>query len=423
MKDIASLLDRDELYDIFKNFSTVTGLGISLCDLDGEDIMSYYKNGGACICHMLGKSNMCQKSIKYSAQKAAELGEPYIYVCGCGLVMSASAVMLDNKLIGAVLCGPAMLWDADDYALDELEEKTSRTALTDSDRKKIAANTPKYTCDEITGASRILFRLVNYMCRTQSDYLLQRQEITKQQATISTLLSENKMKIAGKEQPRNYYSPEREKKLLTSVRLGDRAAARKILNDILSDIFLYSGGKASAITAKVYELSGFLFRAASEAGASEEDLIKTARQTQQLIDTEKTFEDLCYHTTLIVENYIDAIYNSRPQMAGVHYLRAASAYMSEHFRENITLNSTAEYVDISPSYLSHLFSGRLSTTFTDYLAQIRIDAAKELLLTGNIPIYEISAAVGYTDPNYFIRTFKKHEGLSPKQYRTLSAEN
>ena len=49
MNELSELLDRNELYDIFKNFAFMTGLGVSLRDLDGKDAMSYYKNGGACI--------------------------------------------------------------------------------------------------------------------------------------------------------------------------------------------------------------------------------------------------------------------------------------------------------------------------------------------------------------------------------------
>lgn len=79
MNELSELLDRNELYDIFKNFAFMTGLGVSLRDLDGKDAMSYYKNGGACICGMLGANQMCVKNIRYSGQKAAELGEPYIY--------------------------------------------------------------------------------------------------------------------------------------------------------------------------------------------------------------------------------------------------------------------------------------------------------------------------------------------------------
>lgn len=421
MKELSELLDRQELYDIFKNFAFMTGLGVSLRDLDGNDAMSYYKDGGACICGMVGANQMCVKNIRYSGQKAAELGEPYIYICGCGLVMSASAVMLEDKLIGTVLCGPAMLWDVDEYALNELEEKTAETtALTDADRKKIAENTPKFSCEEMLSASRILFRLVNYMCRSRNDILTQRQEITQQQATISVLLSENKQnRDKSADGSNEYYSPENIKKLLTSVRLGDRAAARKQLNYVLTDIFLYSGGNAVVLKTKIYELTGFLFRAASESKVPGEELLKAARNSQKILEEDISFEDICYCTSTTLENFIDAIYNSRPNIPGVRYLSAAASFVAGHYGENISLQDAADAADISPSYLSHLFRQGLSVTFTDYLASVRIDAAKELLKSANMTVAEIADKVGYEDHNYFIRAFKKLVGMSPGQYRKL----
>lgn len=422
MKELSELLDRRELYDIFKNFAFMTGLGVSLRDLDGNDAMSYYKDKAACICGMVGANPMCIKNIRYSGQKAAELGEPYIYTCGCGMVMSASAVMLEDKHIGTVLCGPAMLWDVDEYALDELEERTSQTtALTGEDRKKIAENTPKFLCEEMLSASKILFRLINYMCRSRNDILAQRQEITQQQATISVLLSESKQNWdkSANDGSHKSYSPENMKKLLTAVRFGDRTEARKQLNYILTDIFLYSGANAAILKTKIYELTGFLFHAASESKVPPEELLQAAGDTQKILEEDISFEDICYRTSTTLEKYIDAIYNSRPNIPGSQYLSLVTSFVAEHYRENISLQDAAVAAGISPSYLSHLFSQRLLVTFTDYLASVRIDTAKELLKSTNMTVTEIAHRVGYEDHNYFIRTFKKVVGISPGQYRKL----
>ncbi|HIU34975.1 MAG TPA: PocR ligand-binding domain-containing protein [Candidatus Pullichristensenella excrementigallinarum] len=420
IEDLSRLLDREELSEIFRNFSDLTGLNVSLRDLSGQDIVSFFRDEGDCICKMIGNCEMCLENIRFGANKAAELGEPYIFICGCGLVMCASAVVLEDALIGAVFCGPAMLWDADDYALAELRNNTSRTALTDSDRQRIAQNTPQFSCEQITSASRILFRLVNYMCRSRNDVLLQRQKIMSQQATISVLLAESKQLAPSRQ---GFYSQENEKRLLNSVRLGDRQAATKILNSILTDIFLYSGGKLSAIQAKLFELSGFLFRTASEAGAPEDELIKIAQEAQRILDSGLSFEDLCYQTSRILEKYSDAIYKSGPRIAGIRYLRAASTYLLEHFTQDISLASVAEAIGISASYLSHLFKSGLSVTFTEYLAGIRVDFAKQLLQNGEAPVSDIARRVGYEDVNYFIRIFKKTIGLTPKQYRQLTGAN
>ncbi len=85
--------------------------------------------------------------------------------------------------------------------------------------------------------------------------------------------------------------------------------------------------------------------------------------------------------------------------------------------EEISLNSAASYVNISPSYLSSVFSQETGQTFVKYLTDLRMNKAKELLMCTNKRSNEISTEVGYKDPHYFSYLFKKIHGCSPLQYR------
>lgn len=423
MNDLADLLDREEFYDICQNFSNLTGLGVSLHKLDGSAVLTYRREDGACICSILGGDQRCVRNISFGAGKSAELGEPYIYICGCGLVMSASAIILDETLIGALLCGPAMLWDADDFAMGELEQNIAGSGLSIADCKKIVEGTPHFTCEQMTGASSILFRLVNYMCRSKNETIEQRREITKQQATISLLLADRKQGPAATRRTTGLYSPATEKGLLNAVRLGDRSAARGLLNDILADIFLWSGGNSSMICARVFELSGFLFRAASEAGAPGDKLLSIVRESQQILDPGMSIEDICYLTTRQMEGFIDTICENRPDIPGGRYLAGATAYLAEHYSDipGLKLSDVADRLGISPSYLSHLFTNGLGSSFSAYVAKLRSEAAKDLLVNTGLSMSEIASQVGYDDPNYFIRSFKKNVGMTPKNFRRISA--
>ncbi len=91
-------------------------------------------------------------------------------------------------------------------------------------------------------------------------------------------------------------------------------------------------------------------------------------------------------------------------------------YIQEHFTKNISLAEVAELVGISPYYFSKLFKEQLGVTFIDFLTQCRIEEAKKLLAKQNESIKQIAYQVGYQDPNYFSRMFKKVEGISPKEY-------
>ncbi len=86
--------------------------------------------------------------------------------------------------------------------------------------------------------------------------------------------------------------------------------------------------------------------------------------------------------------------------------------------EELSLNSAASYVNISPSYLSSVFSQETGQTFVKYLTDLRMNKAKELLVCTNKRSSEIGIEVGYKDPHYFSYLFKKTQGCTPLQFRT-----
>jgi two-component system response regulator YesN len=84
----------------------------------------------------------------------------------------------------------------------------------------------------------------------------------------------------------------------------------------------------------------------------------------------------------------------------------------------VTLDETADYIGLSPYYFSKMFKERFQMTFIDYLTQLRITKAKELLNDQKMSLKEIASTIGYRDPNYFSRVYKKATGESPSDYRT-----
>lgn len=91
----------------------------------------------------------------------------------------------------------------------------------------------------------------------------------------------------------------------------------------------------------------------------------------------------------------------------------AKMYMTDE----ISLNSIANSVGMSASYFSSVFSKEVGKTFVEYLTEVRIEKAKELLMCSSMKTSEISYMVGYKDPHYFSYIFKKKQGCSPKDYR------
>ncbi len=93
----------------------------------------------------------------------------------------------------------------------------------------------------------------------------------------------------------------------------------------------------------------------------------------------------------------------------------AKQYIFDHIDKEITLEETARYVGISRSYFSVLFKQTEKESFNHYVNRIKMEAAKELLLTTNMHIYEIARKVGIENENYFSKLFRKYTGKSPKK--------
>lgn len=95
-------------------------------------------------------------------------------------------------------------------------------------------------------------------------------------------------------------------------------------------------------------------------------------------------------------------------------------YINSHYNENITLEQLSEKCGLSTFYLSKVFKRHVDMNFSDYLSYIRINVAKRLLKNPEMSMKAISKEVGYQDPNYFARVFKKYEQMTPTKYRNLN---
>ena len=95
----------------------------------------------------------------------------------------------------------------------------------------------------------------------------------------------------------------------------------------------------------------------------------------------------------------------------------AKDYIRSNYNKDISLDDVSRAVNISPYYFSKIFKENTGENFIEYLTNIRIDKAKELLGTTEYSMKEICSMVGYSDPNYFSRYFKKNVGVTPTEYK------
>ena len=91
-------------------------------------------------------------------------------------------------------------------------------------------------------------------------------------------------------------------------------------------------------------------------------------------------------------------------------------YVRRHLDKRLSLNDVAAVFNFSPGYLSQLFSQNGEANFVEFVSETRIAAAKELMASTDLKIYEISERLGFESAFYFSKVFKKIEGVSPRAY-------
>lgn len=107
--------------------------------------------------------------------------------------------------------------------------------------------------------------------------------------------------------------------------------------------------------------------------------------------------------------------SSRKNMSAV--AKRAVSFISENYSTKICLESVAEEIHVSPSYLSMLFKQQTGLNMIEYLNRYRIEKSKDFLNNLNFKIYEVAYKVGFQDEKYYYLLFKRYTGLTATQYR------
>jgi len=92
----------------------------------------------------------------------------------------------------------------------------------------------------------------------------------------------------------------------------------------------------------------------------------------------------------------------------------------EYINHNLSLEKISEMVNLSPSYLGRLFKKHKSVSITEYINNVRLEKARDLLYTTELPIKTIMDNLGFLSPSHFFTLFKKVYGTTPNDYRSKS---
>jgi len=200
---------------------------------------------------------------------------------------------------------------------------------------------------------------------------------------------------------------QREKQLLDDVRLGQWDSVKAHIMDVIGQ-YEREGANLVLAQQRMLELLWVASRMLNDMGVEAEAPVFSFQA--------QDYRQLRSETGLIVDR-LRVAYAEHYSRLEPDTIQQIKQFIEEHSHEDISLETIGKRVGLSPFYISKMFKEQLGVNYIDFLTECRIEKAKRLMADPERSLKEITFEVGYHDPNYFSKVFKKMCELSPTEYR------
>lgn len=215
---------------------------------------------------------------------------------------------------------------------------------------------------------------------------------------------------------------ELERRLVQAIQQMDIDKSMEFLNQINS--LERANLSKSPLNSLKYSLIGsctIFTRAVLEVGLDAETAFILSDYYINLIDaatnisaTEKLEYDMLKDFIKVLKKHKEYNYNS--------LINRVIQYIRTNIEKELSLQEISSFVNVHPNYLSSAFKKEVGKTLTEYINELKIAAIKQYMNYTNLSISEISYTFNFNHLTYFSRFFKKHSGLTPKEYRNLNSK-
>ncbi len=210
------------------------------------------------------------------------------------------------------------------------------------------------------------------------------------------------------------YPFEESGRLLMNLRQGTRAELSEGIAAYFETLRQAGGLSMENLRVLTIDLLNGAFKLLNEAGKADPTRLDEAYRLAFAAQSLSDCQDIARENLLTAHAQIEEARAS----SGNQLIEGACDYIAAHYADpDMSLNAAAAHVFVSPTYLSILFKKKLGITFIDYLINLRLEKAKQLLRDTAKRTYEVASETGYGDPQYFSVCFKKFTGLTPTEYR------
>jgi two-component system, response regulator YesN len=217
--------------------------------------------------------------------------------------------------------------------------------------------------------------------------------------------------------PEVYKLFEMENQLINFIKLGNIDEAREIIDKLFEILGLMD----ESINFKrniCIEVINASLRTIYELNDSRDKPSLNLVDILSSIFEKETISELKKYVTSITGDICE-FFKCKFSQKNLSVIKDIKNYINKNYMLDISLPKIAEETDLSPNYVSQIFKQETNHNITDYIREVRMEAAKKLLQSNDLKIQDISEMVGYDNPQYFSTVFKKYTGIYPQKYRQL----
>ena len=394
------------------NYSTLTGVGVLVCDDEGNEIASTYearctKPALDYLNRLFGIEEQVKIGFIHGIYQASRFGGKYIFLGPSGFVFFASPVIRGGIRVYTLIGGPVLMTEHDDFIESEIKRRSE--TFDRNEAKSYIADIPVFDSETVSILSDQLF--VNAFFLGDSSALSYDSGV--ETDSLANFLNSEYAEV-GEFFDNTVLGQERQ--LINTLASHDNPLSRALINDILGKIILHSDSNPELTKSRTLELIVLLSRHAIQHGADALEIAAKNQRYYDEIDKLDNFSDYVVWLNEVLNNFAIKIFNDDDKKSD-NPVRDAIFYINANYMEKLTLENVAATVHISPSYLSKLFNAETGQSFKNYLNDVRIEESKKLLETKDMSLLEISNAVGFADQSYYSKVFKSLTGLAPKDWR------
>ena len=362
-----------------------------------------------------GQSIDCRRVHLHGGSQSFRFGGRYTYTCPLSLIHFTSPLMDEGQMTGALVAGPVLLVDPEEYISDDLSRRGTLDESAKNRLRKALTGIPQVSTERARALADQLLYAATWATGWDARTLSESEQRASQMARIAERIQQLKSEEDG-ERRGSTYPIDKERALLRSIAHGDKAESASLLNELLGSLYFATGADLETMKERTRELVVLLSRAALDGGADPESVFGLNLRSHDDIGSFRTLDQLSHWLGLMLQKYVSYVFDVQAVKHRDVILRAMS-FIRRSYAGRVGLEDVADEVSLSPTYFSRLFKEEAGQSFKSYLNSLRIGEAKNLLRETDLPLLEIASQVGFEDQSYFSRVFRNVVGISPGRYR------